>query len=177
MRAAGHALTLAVVLTATVTATASAQPRRGGAPDESPRSLNPQQVHQLFDAMLANQSRQALALTAQQEPQFLERLRTLQRTRRRNQAERVRLIAELQRLTSPRRSETADDAAIDERLRALQEHESRHAAELRRAYDALDEVLTSRQRARFRVLEEQIERRKLDLLGRARQGRRPPGHQ
>ena len=38
------------------------------------------------------------------------------------------------------------------------------AAELRRAYDALDEVLDVRQQARFRIFEEMIERRKLDLL-------------
>ena len=56
--------------------------------------------------------------------------------------------------------------------RALEELESRTAAELRRAYTAIDEVLDPRQRARFRLLEEQLERRKLELLIRARQNRR-----
>ena len=43
---------------------------------------------------------------------------------------------------------------------------------MRKAYVALDEVLDVRQQARFRVLEEQIERRKIELLMRARQQNR-----
>ena len=44
---------------------------------------------------------------------------------------------------------------------------------MRKAYNALDEVLEVRQQARFRVFEEQIERRKIELLMRARQQNRP----
>ena len=55
----------------------------------------------------------------------------------------------------------------------LQEIESRTAAELRKAYTDLDEVLDVRQQARFRVFEEQVERRKIELLMRARQQNRP----
>ncbi|MET0212338.1 MAG: hypothetical protein ABW292_05025, partial [Vicinamibacterales bacterium] len=62
----------------------------------------------------------------------------------------------------------ADDATIRNQLAALRAHDDRAAAELRQAYDALDEILDTRQQARFRVFEEQIERRKLDLLVRAR---------
>ena len=62
----------------------------------------------------------------------------------------------------------ADENAIRNQLTALREHDDRAAAELRQAYDALDEVLDTRQQARFRVFEETIERRKLDLLVRAR---------
>ena len=40
---------------------------------------------------------------------------------------------------------------------------------MRQAYDALDEVLDVRQQARFRIFEEKIERRKLDLLVRAQE--------
>ena len=52
---------------------------------------------------------------------------------------------------------------------ALRDHDERAAVELRQAYDALDEVLDTRQQARFRMFEEQIEQRKLDLLVRARE--------
>ena len=120
------------------------------------------------------EAQQALALTDQQYPQFLTRLRTLQDTRRRNQQERNQLMDELQRLTNPRAADAGgDEAEIKERLTALQELESRNAAEMRKAYNALDEVLDVRQQARFRVFEEQIERRKLELLMRARQQNRP----
>ena len=79
---------------------------------------------------------------------------------------------QLQRLTNPRAQVRGDDAMIKERLTGLQELESRNAAEMRKAYNALDEVLDVRQQARFRVFEEQIERRKIELLMRARQQNR-----
>ncbi len=82
-------------------------------------------------------------------------------------------MGQLQRLTNPRQPGRGDEAQIKERLTALQELESRNAAEMRKAYNALDEVLEVRQQARFRVFEEQIERRKIELLTRARQQNRP----
>ena len=84
------------------------------------------------------------------------------------------LINELQRLTNARRTgATVSEADLKQRLTALQEVESRSAADMRKAYDAIDEVLDVYQQARFRVFEEQIERRKLELIMRARQQNRP----
>lgn len=143
------------------------QPNRG--PQQPTDEMTPAQVHQLFDAMLVMQAQNALALNEQQYAQFLTRLKPLQDARRRNQQERVRLINELQRLTNPRNAQVAPESEIKLRLTALHELESRSAADLRRAYDSIDEVLTPVQQARFRVLEEQIERRKLELVARARQ--------
>lgn len=134
--------------------------------------MSPSEIQKLFDAYLVMEAQQALALTDQQYPQFLARLRTLQDTRRRNQQERIRLMGQLQRLTNPRAANRGDDASIKERLLALLELESRSSAEMRKAYAALDEVLDVRQQARFRVFEEQIERRKIELLMRARQQNR-----
>lgn len=149
--------------------------QRGGGPlpglDNG--DMTPGEIQKLFDAYLVMEAQQALSLTDQQYPQFLTRLRTLQDTRRRNQQQRGQLMGQLQRLTNPRVTQSADEAAIKERLTALQELEARTAAEMRRAYNALDEVLDVRQQARFRVFEEQIERRKIELLMRARQQNRP----
>ncbi len=133
--------------------------------------MTPPEIQRLFDAYLIMEAQQALTLSDQQYPQFLTRLKSLQDTRRRNQQQRNQLMNELQRLTNPRAAVRADDAMLKERLNTLQELESRSAAELRKAYAALDEVLDVRQQARFRVFEEQIERRKLELLMRARQNR------
>ena len=80
-------------------------------------------------------------------------------------------MADLQRLSNPGRRRRPTTRRLKERLSALQELESRSAAELRSAYNQIDEVLDPRQQARFRVLEEQLERRKLELLMRARQNR------
>ncbi|MGQ0736539.1 MAG: hypothetical protein ACT4QD_23160 [Acidobacteriota bacterium] len=136
--------------------------------------MNPAQIQQLFDAMLVMQAQEVLSLSEDRYAQFLTRLRSLQETRRRGQGERARIMAELQRLTNPRVARpNVSEAEIKERLDALDGVESRSAAEIRKAYHALDEVLDVRQRARFRIFEEQIERRKLELIGRARQPVRP----
>jgi hypothetical protein len=152
-------------------------------PGDGPPAMTPGQVQQLFDAMLVMQAQEALSLTEQQYAQFLTRVRVVQETRRRHLQQRNRLINELQRLTNPRNPPpNVSDAEVKQRLDALQELEARTAAELRKAYSAIDEVLDVRQQARFRVFEEQLERRKLELVARARQQnqnrqappRRPP---
>ena len=113
------------------------------------------------------EAQQTLGLSETQYPPFLTRLRALQDTRRRHLQARTQLLAELGRMSAP--AATADEAAIRERLSALQELEARSAAENRKAYSELDALLDPRQQARFRVFEEQIERRKLELMLRARQ--------
>jgi hypothetical protein len=135
--------------------------------------IRPGQVQQLFDAMLVMQAQEALSLSEPQYARFLTRLRVLQDTRRRNQQERARLLNELQRLTNARRDgATISEGDLKQRLTALQEVEARSAADMRKAYDGIDEVLDVYQQARFRVFEEQIERRKLELIMRARQQNR-----
>ena len=144
-------------------------------PELPPPVMTPAQVQDLFDAMIVMQAQDALTLSEQQYAQFLTRLRVLQQARRRHQQQRVRLINELQRLTNPRNAQrpAASEPEIRDRLRDLQELEARAAAETRKAYTGIDEVLDVRQQARFRVFEEQMERRKLDLIARARQNNRP----
>jgi hypothetical protein len=159
--------------------------RKPQQPGRPTRNMSAAQLHQLFDTMLVMQAQKALSLDEQQYGNFVARVRTLQDTRRRNQQERARLLGDLQRMTNPRAEKPASEDDLKARLNALQEHDARAAAELRKAYNGIDEVLTPFQQARFRVLEEQIERRKLELLGRARQRnpnrsddqrpRRPPG--
>jgi Spy/CpxP family protein refolding chaperone len=66
-----------------------------------------------------------------------------------------------------------DEAQLKERMKALQDLETRSAADVKKAYDAIDQVLDVRQQAKFRVFEELMERRKLELVSRARQANRP----
>ena len=141
------------------------------APDAA--QLRPGEIQRLFDAYLVMEAQQSLGLSDTQYPPFLTHLRALQDTRRRHLAARAALLAELARMTAPRAATQASEAAIRERLTALQELESRSAAESRRAYNDLDGLLDARQQARFRVFEDQIERRKLELMLRARQNARP----
>ena len=118
----------------------------------------------------ARPGQDALALNDTQYGEFVTRLKKLQETRRRNQQARNQILQELRKLAGPQATPPVDENGIRDRLKALREHDDRAAAELRRAYDALDEVLDVRQQARFRAFEEILERRKLDLLMRARQG-------
>ncbi len=122
----------------------------------------------MLDTYAIVQAQQALALDDEHYGPFVTRLKRLQEVRRRNQRERSQILQALRRLTAPQAG-TVDDAATRDRLRALREHDDRAAAELQKAADAVDEVLTVRQQARFRLFEETIERRKLDLLVRARE--------
>ncbi|MCA1584180.1 MAG: hypothetical protein LC791_05200 [Acidobacteria bacterium] len=141
-------------------------------PPDPTADLRPAEVQRLFDAYMVMQAQEALALSEDQYVRFLPRLKALQDTRRRAQRERTQIINELQRLTNPRQPGTAGESVLKERLDALQETESRGAAELRKAYNALGEILDLRQQARFRVFEEQMERRKLELVLRARHNNR-----
>lgn len=169
---------IALLLALVAVAAPSRAAAQAGArpPLDTPADLQPGEIQRLFDAMLIADAERALDLSDKQYPEFLTRLRALQGTRRANLLQRVTLMAELQRLSNPRNA-GSDEAALKERLTALQELESRNAAELRRSYNAIDEILDVRQQARFRVLEEQLERRKLELLMRARQNRPPQRRQ
>ena len=80
-------------------------------------------------------------------------------------------MIELRRILN--RNQPDDDGMIRDRLKSLEEIEGRLAADVKRAYDAIDQILDLRQQAKFRVFEENMERRKLELVTRARQANRP----
>jgi hypothetical protein len=99
-------------------------------------------------------------------------MKGIQEVRRRNQQARQRILQDLRRLSAEEADAKPDENAIRERLKALVDHDEKALAEMRKAYEALDGVLDVRQQARFRVFEETMERRKLELLMRARQANR-----
>ena len=131
--------------------------------------LSPSDIQDQFDAYAIVQAQDALKLTDEQFPEFVRRARELHALRRRGRMARNRLIGTLNQLL---RDANAPEARLAAATKALDEHERRSLEQVQRAYAAIDEVLDARQRARFRVLEEQLERKKLDMLFRARQGPR-----
>lgn len=137
--------------------------------------LTPNEVIGMLDAYAVVQAQDALQLTEAQYGPFVTRLKRLQESRRRNQQARNQILQALRQLAGPQAAVPHDEAAIRERLKALRDHDQRAAAELERGYEALDEVIDVAQQARFRIFEETLERRKLDLLMRARQGARRGG--
>ena len=139
--------------------------------------LRAAEVMAILDGYAIVQAQEALQLNDAQYGQFVTRLRKLQETRRKGQQERHRIIQELRKLAGPQ-APPADETALRTQVKALRDHDDRTAEDVRKAYDALDEVLDARQQARFRLFEERLELRKMDLLMRARQGaargRTPP---
>jgi len=131
--------------------------------------VSPAEIQRLFDAYVVMQAQQALELSDEQFPRFLARVKALQEARRRGQMQRNRMLQELRRLSQT----TGQDEALRTQLKALNDLDARVGTEIRQAQDGVDQVLDLRQQARFRLFEEQMERRKVDLLMRARQANRP----
>jgi len=127
--------------------------------------ITPQELERLFDSYVLLQAQDTLKLSDAQFPPFLTRLKALQETRRRNLQARRQLLAALNALL---KESPFDEAQARVKLKALRDLEVRAADDARAAYDALVEVLDTMQQARFRVFEEAVERRKIDLLLRAR---------
>ena len=151
---------------------ARAQGRRV-APPPAPGPLveegvSPAEIQRLFDAYAVMQAQQELQLSDDQFPRFLTRVKALQDVRRRGQMQRGRMLQELRRLSQV----PGQDDALRTQLKALNDLDARVATEVRQALDGVDQVLDLRQQARFRLFEEQMERRKVDLLMRARQANR-----
>lgn len=164
-----------VLLCAAIVSPAHAQARRSDpAPpgDALAAPTSPAELQRLFDAYALVQAQDMLQLSDAQYAPFLARLRALQAARRRVQMERSRIVQDLRRLADRNRAETVVRDRIADRLKALRDVETRGLADVQQAVDELDAVLDPIQQARLRVLEEQIERRKLELLVRARQGAR-----
>jgi hypothetical protein len=84
--------------------------------------------------------------------------------------ERTRIVRDLLRRSAPEAK--SDEAQLRDGLKALQDLDVRTAAEVKKMYEGIDQVLDLRQQARFRGFEEQMERRKIELVTRARQNNR-----
>ena len=140
--------------------------------------IAPAELQELMDAMVVMRAERELQLSDDQFPQFLTRLKGLQAIRRRAENQRNRALMELRRLVQAVNADGAgagrpDEGQIRERLKALDDAEAQAITEIRQARTTLEQVLNVRQQARFRLMEEQIERRKLELFARSRQPNPP----
>jgi hypothetical protein len=150
----------------------SAQGRRGQANPEAlaEAGVTPAEIQRMFDSYALMQAQDQLKIADDQFPSFLSRFKTLQDTRRRALNERARRINQLRQMLN--QPQPADEAQLKEALKALQDAEAAADTDVKKASDAVDQVLTTVQRAKFRVFEENMERRKLELVTRARQANR-----
>jgi hypothetical protein len=131
-------------------------------------NVDPAELGRLFDAYTVMQAQEALGLDEARFGPFVTRLRALQEVRRRHLRERAAVMRDLRQLLQT----PGNDAQLKERLDALVRLENATRTDQAKAMDAIDELLDVRQRARFRLLEQQLELRKLELVNRARQRQR-----
>jgi Spy/CpxP family protein refolding chaperone len=177
LEVARHVGTLLVCAVITLACASSSAAQPTDASQERPRGrasgddrLGPGQILNMLDAWAMVEAQRTLQISDERYGDFMLRLKRLQQTRRRAMQARNGILQELRRLVGPQAAAPADEKAIEDRLRALRELDERTAGEMRKAYEELDQVLTPAQRARFRLFEEALERRKIDLLKRAQQG-------
>ena len=161
-------LTLAALLVCATAGWSQDRPiRRGGAAEAgNPPVLSAAELERWFDSYVLLQAQDTLKLTDAQFARALPPLKALQAGRRKNLQARRQTINAMGALL---KATPVDEAALQERLKSLRDLDVKSSDEIRRAYEALDAVLDTTQQARFRLFEEQVERRKIDLLTRARQ--------
>jgi len=123
---------------------------------------NPQQVEQFLDTYALVQAQEQLQLTDEQFTTFAPRLTRLHIVRRRVGNQRRQLLGELRVLLG--QSPAAGDEVIMAKVRALDDFTRRGGEEIQKASVEVDGALTAWQRGRFRLFEEQLERKKIDLL-------------
>jgi hypothetical protein len=131
-------------------------------------AITPFELQRLFDSWALLQAQEFLKISDEQFAKFLPRFKALQDVRRQTLQQRTRVINELRKLVN----ENGPDEQIKNALKMLQDIDERGATDTRRAFEAVDQVLELHQQAKLRVFEEQMERRKLELVTRARQANR-----
>ena len=144
-------------------------PARGG--DLDAANIAPAEIQRLFDAYALVQAQEVLKLGDDQFPMFLARYKGLQEVRRRlSGGAHAAHPGAGASVGSRRQIGRCGSCGIG--LKALQDLDARIAVDIRKAYEGIDQVLDLRQQARFRGFEEQMERRKIELVTRARQNNR-----
>jgi len=162
----GRIAILLLLILAGASAASAQEAGRQGRAGRGQGGVTPGEVQRLFEAYETMQAQDVLHLTDAQYPTFLPRMKALQEARLHGTTERARIVANLNRLTGP--NAQGDESQIRAELKALDDADTRTREEVRQAMEALNQVLDVRQQARFRVFEEQMERRKMELLMRAR---------
>ena len=130
--------------------------------------MSPGEIQRMFDAWALVEAQDVLQLSDAQYSRFVPKVKALHDTRRRHQQARLQILGELRKLANPQQGAAVDENALRDRLKALRDEDDRAATDIRKALDGVDEVLDTTRQARFRLFEERMETRKLELLTRAR---------
>jgi Spy/CpxP family protein refolding chaperone len=123
---------------------------------ETNRPRPREEVFRMVDGYLIGNLQERLGLTNEQFARVMPQVKRLQGNRRELAQRRIRAMQDLRRLLM---SGTATEAQVEEQLRQVKEVERDEPAALRRDMDAVDEVLSPVQQAKYRLLEAEVERK------------------
>ncbi len=145
-------------------------PGRAQKPPNNPPGgqISPMDVQAMFEALTLMEAERFVMLTPEQYPVFVQRLKRLQEARRVQIRGHNRALGELRQLANPQTGR-GDDATIDSKLKELDSIDTESRAAIAKAMEGIDQLLSPRQRARFRLLEDNMEKKKIDFLTKVRQ--------
>ena len=142
-----------------------------GASQPPADALTNEQVFRILDSYVMANAQRVLQLNDAQWAAFFQRMMRLQEMQRQHRIQRQRALNQLRQVLGPRAQQAGvDDATVAARTKELDDLELQAATQERGALADIDQVLQVRQRAHFRVFLEMMERQKLELLMKARQG-------
>src|SRR5262249_40045614 len=119
-------------------------PEPGAAAQGEP-VVSPGEIQRVVDSHPPMPAQDQMQISDDQVPQFLTRFKALQDIRRQALNQRTRRIMELRRLIN---APQFDESAVREQLKGIDEIDARSQADLKKAYDAIDQVLNIRQQAK-----------------------------
>lgn len=140
----------------------------GGRLPQGGDQISPMDVEAMFEAMTIMEAERFVQLTPEQFPVFVQRLKKIQEARTTQIRRHNRALAELRMMANPQNGR-ADDATIDAKLKELEAIEVEARLARAKALETMDQLLSIKQRARFRLLEDNMEKKKIDFLTKVRQ--------
>jgi hypothetical protein len=130
------------------------------------------EAFKMVDAYIVSNLQESVGLSDDQFARILPLVKRLQNDRRELAQRRGRALAEMRRVLE---SGTATEARVLDLLKDVKAVESTQHETIRSDMDAIDQVLTPIQQAKFRLLEGEVERKIRALMEGLREGNRAPG--
>lgn len=132
-----------------------------------------EEFQKMMEGYVLSKLQDALELTDEQYGQMVVVQKKLHDSRRMHRRQRQQLLRELQREVDV----DGADEHLEETLAELSTIEQDHRADLQQRQQAIDDILDLRQRAKYRLLEVELERRMQRLMRGVRQRRRGAGNE
>jgi Spy/CpxP family protein refolding chaperone len=129
------------------------------------------EAFKMVDAYIVSNLQESVGISDEQFARILPLVKRLQNDRRDLAQRRGRALSEMRRALE---SGSATEARVLELLKDVKAVESSQHETIRRDMDAIDQVLTPVQQAKFRVLEGEVERKIRALMEDLRGGARAP---